>query len=73
MLQKKNHFTSGQQVHFTIYPLPFITYFMPEKETCVFQFHTFENLNFQVGVEDFQHTPTKHVTPKNEKLDLGIL
>ena len=47
---------------------------MPEKETCEFNFmQTFENLNFQVGVDDFQHTPNKHVTPKNEKLDLGIL
>ena len=33
----------------------------------------FENLNFQIRVGDFQHTPTKYVTPKNEKLDLGIL
>ena len=31
----------------------------------------FENLNFWVGLGDFQYT--KHVTPKNEKLDLGIL
>ena len=33
----------------------------------------FENLNFKVGLGIFSTPPTKHVTPKNEKLDLGIL
>ena len=36
---ERNHFNWGQQVHFTIYPHPLpSSYFMPEKETCEFQF-----------------------------------
>ena len=41
-----------------------ITYFMPDKETCEFWFH--------MGWGIFSMHPTKHVTPKNEKLNLGI-
>ena len=33
----------------------------------------FENLNFQGGWGIFSIPLTKHVTPKNEKFDLGIL
>ena len=52
-----------------------ITYFMPEKEFCKFFnfIWTFENLNFHVGVEYFQHTPNQACHTQNEKLDLGIL
>ena len=47
---------------------------MPEKETCEFNFTwTFQNLNFQVGVGYFQHTPNQACHTQNEKLDLCIL
>ena len=33
----------------------------------------FENLNFQVGLGDFQYTPNQACHTQNEKLNLGIL
>ena len=47
-------------MHVTIYTPSSITHFMPEKETCDLNFiWAFENLNFQVGLGDFQHTPNQ--------------
>ena len=57
----------------SIPPFPSLILCLKRKLVNINFIWAFENLNFQVGVGDFQHTPTKHVKPKNEKLDLGIL
>ena len=48
---------------------------MPEKETCEFQFYMgiWKSEFSGWGGAIFSITPTKHVTLKNKRLDLGIL
>ena len=56
---EKINFTWGQQVHFAIYPFPSLILCLKRK-LVNFNFRwTLENLNFQVGVGDFQHSPNQ--------------
>ena len=55
------------------FPLPSFILYLKRKLVNFNPRWTFENLNFQARVGDFQHTYNQACHTQNEKLDLGIL